>query len=270
MPSGSLAKNFSMRKFTRRYRASGSPLAPRGCGASDVRSPDFTDWQLHLHPNWVQQIAASSEQFHGICLKDLQTLSQEALLCCPEDQWCDGDCVSKKLLCHRCRVLICRECCKFLSANAVIPEGLVNDNWQGYIDAWVYEMGVTWMEKTVSSPFWTGITLFSVGRRDGNRKRRRQHLLHDAMYSSENRLAFKGQVFTAPMNWSNIQKQLKEMDADEVAVFLPLLGQVLQARVQVSIASGLVDLNKCLKGATVRRPVVTQLIQIRRDAGHPD
>ena len=47
-------------------------------------------------------------------------------------------------------------------------------------------------------------------------------------------------------------------------------GAVLAARVRVTIASGLVDLNKLLRQATVRRNVVEQLIRMRRDAGHPD
>ena len=225
---------------------------------------------MRIHPNYAQQLAVSPEQFRGISLTDLQSLSEQTLLCCPEDHSCDSDCVSQKYLCPRCRLPICRECQKLLQANVIIPQGLINDNWQGYVDSWVYEMGVTWMEKTVSSPFWTGLTLFSVGRRDGERKSRRRHLLHDAMYSAESRVAFKGQIFTAPMDWLCIQKQLHEMDAGETAVALPLLGPILQARVQVSIASGLVDLNKCVKEATVRRPVVTQLIQMHRDAGHPD
>ena len=47
-------------------------------------------------------------------------------------------------------------------------------------------------------------------------------------------------------------------------------GAVLASRVQISIAAGLVDLNKCIKEATVRRNVVVQYIRMQQDAGHPD
>ena len=51
---------------------------------------------------------------------------------------------------------------------------------------------------------------------------------------------------------------------------LSVPGAVLAARVRITIASGLVDVNRLLRQATVRRNVVVQLIRMRRDAGHPD
>ena len=134
--------------------------------------------------------------------------------------------------------------------------------WYGYVQSWVYEVGVTWMEKTVSSPYWTGITLYSIGQRGNGRKSRRQHLMHDAMYSSERRVAFKGQVFSAPMDWSSTLEQLEKIEKGEERIILPVLGEVLIARVRLSITSGLVDLNKHMKQDTVRRDVVVQLIRM--------
>ena len=94
--------------------------------------------------------------------------------------------------------------------------------------------------------------------------------MEDAMYSCSRRLAFKGQVFSAPMDWGNLQSQIEAMEREEVHIALPVVGNVLAARVRVQIASGLVDLNKCLREATVRRPVVMQLIRMHRDAGFPE
>ena len=131
-------------------------------------------------------------------------------------------------------------------------------------------MGVTWMEKTVSSPYWTGITLFSIGQRGTDRKTRRHHLMHDAMYSSVRRVAFKGQVFSAPMDWPDLLDQLEKVEKDEERIELPVLGEALLSRVRLSITSGLVDLNKHMKQATVRRDVVVQFIRMHRDSGHPD
>ena len=140
----------------------------------------------------------------------------------------------------------------------------------GYLQAWIYDVGVTWMEKTVSSPYWTGLTLFSIGARDGGRKSSRKHMLHDVMYSAQTRVAFKGQVFSAPMDWAAIQQQPQKIDKEESTVMLPVVGSALASRIRVLVSSGLVDLNKCLREATVRRNVVVQLIRMFRDSGSPD
>ena len=47
-------------------------------------------------------------------------------------------------------------------------------------------------------------------------------------------------------------------------------GAVLQSIVSVQIAHGLVDLNKILKQAAVRRHVVLQLIRMLKDSGDED
>ena len=43
--------------------------------------------------------------------------------------------------------------------------GLLNDNAIGYLDPWIYDNDITWMEMTVATPFWTGMTLFSIDRK---------------------------------------------------------------------------------------------------------
>lgn len=63
--------------------------------------------------------------------------------------------------------------------------------------------------------------------------------------------------------------QLEEMDKEVYRSF-PLSGEALAARVQVQITSGLRDLNKLVKQASVRRHIVEQLIRMWRDRGHPD
>ena len=115
------------------------------------------------------------------------------------------------------------------------------------------------------------MTLFTIGqRKTKNRKARTRHLMMETMYSADARVAYKGQVFSTAMDWNETQKQLEAFDNDATLVAdLPLTGEILEARVAVSISSGLVDLNKCIKEATVRRNVVVQLIRMHRDSGHP-
>ena len=71
------------------------------------------------------------------------------------------------------------------------------------------------------------------------------------------------------MNWEDLVEQLRKLEDAETHIALPVQGAVLAARVRITIASGLVDINRLLRQATIRRNVVVQLIRMRRDAGHP-
>ncbi|MDA8609400.1 hypothetical protein N9L19_00635 [bacterium] len=146
--------------------------------------------------------------------------------------------------------------------------GLVNDNFVGYLDPWIYQNDITWMEKTVATPFWTGMTLFSIDRKATHQ--RQKHNLLDTIYEGRGRVLFKGQLFSAPMDWPGLLQQLERAAQEEALVALPVQGAILAARVRVTIAAGFVDLNKLLRQATVRRNVVEQLLRMRKDAGHPD
>ena len=84
------------------------------------------------------------------------------------------------------------------------------------------------------------------------------------------RAAFKGQVYSALMDWGSILEQLDALEKQEVRVALPVSGTVLTARVRVSMTAGLVDLNSILREATVRRDVVVQYIRLMKDKKHPD
>ena len=119
---------------------------------------------------------------------------------------------------------------------------IVNDNFIGYVDPWIYEADITWMEKTVATPFWTGMTLFSIDRKATHK--RAKHNLLDTMYEGRGRVLFKGQLFSAPMDWAGILEQLEKSGSEDPLISLPVQGAVLAARVRVTIAAGLVDLNR--------------------------
>ena len=89
----------------------------------------------------------------------------KGLICCPEDQICMRTCQNDKKLCLECRIPICANCRYCLTKNQLSPMGLVNDNFVGYLDPWIYEHDITWMEKTVAKPFWIGMTLCSIDRK---------------------------------------------------------------------------------------------------------
>ena len=87
------------------------------------------------------------------------------------------------------------------------------------------------------------------------------------MYSSAQRTAFKGQLFSAPMDWRSICDQLEALENEERVVDLPVLGEVLEKRVKISSTSGLVDLSRYVQQATVRYDVMVRLIAMHKPLG---
>ena len=276
LPPQALRKNCSMRTFQERYARAGSPLAVYGnLSNHDVENVSFQEWMLTIHPDWTSlwprygegsAVELSPEQ-----ISEGEDLTCEPLLCCPEDHECTrSECKDRGMLCPRCRIPVCQDCQLHLRENQMNPQAIMNDNFIGYLTDFIYQLRVTWMEKTVISPYWTGLTLFSIGARGHEGKARKRHKLDEAMYTSQERIAFKGQLFSAPMDWRSVLEQIKEMETAPRIVDLPVTGEILAKRVKVSVAAGLVDLNNLLREATVRYDVVVRLIQMHKDAGHSD
>ena len=153
------------------------------CLTSPIGSWSCTRWVFAREPN----------------NSDVQALQRVELLCCPEDHHCQYGCEKDRRLCHGCELPICIDCRLCLQANQVVPVGLMNDNWYGYVERFIYDQKVTWVEKIVSTPFWTGLKLMEIDVRRGQNSVRRRHKLHDPLFSGEGRIAYKGQLFSAPM-----------------------------------------------------------------------
>ena len=121
---------------------------------------------------------------------------------------------------------------------------------------------MTWQENTVSTQFWSVLLLLSIDRRHDHRRHR--HLLNHELYESPGRTFFKGKLFTASLNWAECQHQLEELERTETHTSLQV------NRVRITIAAELIDVNRLLKDATVRRHIVIELIHMHRNMGHPD
>ena len=67
---------------------------------------------------------------------DVVVMGSTPMLCCPEDQECELDCVSSKLLCRECKIPVCRDCRLAMQANRISTVGLIYDNFNGYLEAW--------------------------------------------------------------------------------------------------------------------------------------
>ena len=73
-------------------------------------------------------------------------MAHSHLLCCLEDHPSVQGCVPQKRSCRPCEVPTCLECRLALQANEISPIGLVIDNFEGYLDAWLCEHDITGME----------------------------------------------------------------------------------------------------------------------------
>ena len=263
-----IVKNCSMARYTERFRKSGTPLAQRESATNSlgVAGPDYSDWQVRFAPEAIDEfLKLQGDNITSVDATSYKALEHEVLLCNPEDHYCEHGCVEQKHLCLQCYIPICVDCMLCLQRKQEIPAGFTNDNWYGYIEKWIFEQKVTWMEKLVSSPYWTGMTLFSISRH-GNRPSAR-HKMTDVLYQQDARVFFKGQIFSAPMDWADIMEQMQKLEEKETRIVLPITGQVLSARVHLLISSGLIELNKYIREITVRRDIVVRLIQMHRDSG---
>ena len=139
-----------------------------------------------------------------------------------------------------------------------IPTALVNDMYYGYVDRFIFENNVTWMEMTAASAFWTSMTIFTMSRIP-------QHLMYHRLFQGRERVGFRGHVFSAPMSWREVQQQMDRIDQREAKVALPHVGAVLASIVHVQISGGLVELSRHIKEITVRRQIVERLILTKKE-----
>ena len=211
-----LLHNFSRSEFEQKFARPGTPLAQRGSTGvtNDLQAPDFTEWTMRIDPTAIDQFLHSKRMDSGPDSSEWEILElkKHELICCPEDVQCERT-HAEKTLCLHCRVPICKTCQVLLESKKIVPTGLCNDNWIGYPQAWVYEVGVTWMERTVATPYWTGMTLFTV-----TSTQKRRHIMHDPLYGGATRVAFRGQVFSAPMDWHSILDQLEQDPQAHIAL----------------------------------------------------
>ena len=165
VPSGALTTNQSFNNFKEQYAGHGSPLHVRGSGClNDVSPPDFIDWLVHLSDDLpLSELCIDSSKAEADIAAEVQELRKEGQLYCPEGHTCKHGYHHHRRFCLECQVPVCTTCRLCLSQNMKSPVSLANDNWIGYVQDWVYEQEVTWMEKTVASPHWTGFTVFTIG-----------------------------------------------------------------------------------------------------------
>ena len=115
-------------------------------GSALATYSDFAEWQLRWAPQ--ERARESERQRIGKNYQaDVLEVGEIRLLCCPEDHRCKGSCRANKTFCRMCELPVCLECQICLQKKQLSPMGLMNDNFIGFLDPWIYDTDITWMEK---------------------------------------------------------------------------------------------------------------------------
>ena len=115
-------------------------------GSALAAYSDFAEWQLRWAP---EQHARELERqrIKKNYQPDMLEREKTLLLYCPEDHRCKGSCRANKTLCRMCELPVCVDCQYALQRKQLSPMGLMNDNFIGFLDPWIYQADITWMEK---------------------------------------------------------------------------------------------------------------------------
>ena len=189
----------------------------------------------------------------------------------------------RRKLCAACQIPICRDCwCKLSRHDATstthngctIPMSLSNDHYYGYVNKYIVEQNVTWLECAASCLIWSTMLVYYLESPYG-------HLMDVAVGQPQGRTHVKGNLFSFGMPWEDIEKcchqAIRNSKEPEASTFrklkenlgLPHSEETLALLVNVHIVGGSKDLALKLKGLTMRVDVVQGLINILRESGYP-
>ena len=206
---------------------------------------------------------------------------------CTEDMQCDhADVHMQELeqqpymrrLCEHCRLPVCTDCWDRLysyeKGRRGIPMSLANDHYCGYVDQYLVEHRVTWLECAAASVVWTTMLVYYLEDPHG-------HLMGEKMGGAQARTHVRGNVFSFNMPWRDIMESCEEaiknggavdsslLQDAEREVGVPHFETTLAQLVHRHIRGGTKDLADHLKGLTMRVHVIDSLIKIMHASGYP-
>jgi hypothetical protein len=131
-----------------------------------------TAWQQNLSAKYYQErfgeATAMAPDLQGGSLewkRKVRTTEglEELLLCCPEDVTKSSRCQhSEDWVCEFCWIPLCNTCWFALRNQRKISKALANDNFIGYVNKFVIEHKVTWLEATIASPVFSGLVTYYI------------------------------------------------------------------------------------------------------------
>ncbi|CAE7344756.1 TTC28 [Symbiodinium sp. CCMP2592] len=88
----------------------------------------------------------------------------QEVVCCPEDERCNGEKHNSVDWCEHCEVAICQDC--FARAwTAACPQALANDNHFGFAPAFLYALRVRFIEAAAAAPLYCAMVSFYMSNR---------------------------------------------------------------------------------------------------------
>ena len=179
-------------------------------------------------------------------------------------------------MCPHCAVPVCHDCWSKLylfKDSSTIPMSLSNDHYYGYVNRFLVDNRVTWLECAAASVCWSTMLVYYLEDPYG-------HLMAEPMGKPQSRTKVKGNLFSFNMPWEDIEKcchsaslqakspQREELQQLQEELGLPHSEEVLEKLVNVHIRFGNKDLTAHLKGLTMRVAVVQGLVDIMRSSGY--
>ena len=130
----------------------------------------------------------------------------EEVMCNPEDVIRSLHCRhDENSVCSRCQIPFCRECRRLTTQNQKIPKALTNDNFIGYMNRYLVEHSVTWLEATIASPVFTGLVTYYI---EGAQEHR-HHLMEEAITQPQRAYGVRGSLFSFLLPWDQIQRDVQ-------------------------------------------------------------
>lgn len=193
------------------------------------------------------------------------------ILCCPEDKVCEQMCCG---VCESCQFPVCNRCnealCNQRPHRPVLA--LTNDMWFGYMDSFIYEKNVTYMEMLCASPITPCMMSMQVS------VRYRKDFNKEVYGSQDTRVGARGNFVGFMLDWKSIMASICKQKTNPVA--LPHTGNALRSLINIIIEKEC-ELKGTSKGeeeevikevtssAIVRREVVVHLVRILVTNKHP-
>ena len=167
-------------------------------------------------------------------------------------------------MCEHCRVPVCTSCSIQLreaKGKSNVPMSLANDNWYGYVQDIIANMGVRWIECACASICWTSQIIYHLEEPYG-------HLMAHYMQGADARTAVRGTVTSFPMPAEDILRNLQAAIDQSSLIPMPHDGKVLSILVRLHL-TGKVEAKKYLKEFEIRADVVVRLFRELVSRGFP-
>ena len=140
--------------------------------------------------------------------------------------------------------------------NRKIPLAMANDNFIGYVHAFLVEHNVTWLEATIAAPLFTGLITYYI---EGPPSER-HHLMEAALTQPERACGVRGNIFSFLLPWDRIQEQLEKNNED--LSDWPLAPEKVCQIVRVRMVRGPEELLNKFKELHVRAEIVRRVAAI--------